>query len=162
MIRAVIDTNVLVSGLLSPAGNEALIVLAMHQGLIRPCLSESMMQEYAAVLARPKFSFEPDEIAAVLAMFRDNGEFVVPRTPCYIPSMTKLLDDALRAVCNLPPDVQDNIARAVLRLTRTDDEPPVALSVDERAAIAASKSAAPRGEFASDEQVCAARAKHGL
>lgn len=32
MIRAVIDTNVLVSGLLAPTGNEALILLAIHQG----------------------------------------------------------------------------------------------------------------------------------
>jgi hypothetical protein len=70
--------------------------------------------------------------------------------------MTKFLDDALRAVRNRPPDEQDNIARAVLRLTRTDDEPPVALSVDERAATATSKSASARGEFASDEQVRAA------
>jgi hypothetical protein len=31
VIRAVIDTNVLVSGLLSPTGNEALILLAVHQ-----------------------------------------------------------------------------------------------------------------------------------
>ena len=76
--------------------------------------------------------------------------------------MTKLLDAALAAVRNLPPDEQDNIARAVLRLAGTDDEPPVALSVDERAAIAASKSAAARGEFASDELVRAAWAKHGL
>ncbi len=76
--------------------------------------------------------------------------------------MTKLLDDALRTVRNLPPDEQDNIARAVLRLTGTDDEPPVALSTDERAAIAASNSAAARGEFASDEPVRAAWAKHGL
>lgn len=76
--------------------------------------------------------------------------------------MTKLLDDALSAVSNLPPDEQDNIARAVLRLIGTDDEPPVALSADERAAIAASKAAVARGEFASDEQVRAAWAKHGL
>lgn len=76
--------------------------------------------------------------------------------------MTKLLDDALAAVRNLPPVEQDKIARAMLRLTGTDDEPPVALSPDERAAIAASKAAAARGEFASDEQVRAAWAKHGL
>jgi hypothetical protein len=82
--------------------------------------------------------------------------------PCYIQMMTKLLDDALAAVRNLSLDEQDNIARAVLRLTGTDEEPPVALSTDERAAIAASKSAAARGEFASDEQVRAAWAKHGL
>jgi hypothetical protein len=76
--------------------------------------------------------------------------------------MTKLLDDALAAVRTLSPDEQDNIARALLRLTGTDDEPPVVLSTEERAAIAASKSAAARGEFASDEQVRAAWAKHGL
>ena len=70
MIRAIIDTNVLVSGLLSPAGNEALIILAVNQGLLRPCLSEEIIEEYAAVLARPKFAFPPDEIAALIAMLR--------------------------------------------------------------------------------------------
>jgi putative PIN family toxin of toxin-antitoxin system len=74
VIRAVIDTNVLVSGLLSPAGNEALILLAIHQGLLRPCPSEEIIEEYAAVLARPKFAFLPDEIAALIAMLRDRGE----------------------------------------------------------------------------------------
>jgi hypothetical protein len=76
--------------------------------------------------------------------------------------MTKLLDDALSVVRNLPPDEQDNIARALLRLTGSDDEPPIPLSANERAAVAASKSAAARGEFASDEQVRATWAKHGL
>jgi uncharacterized protein len=78
VIRAVIDTNVLVSGLLSPAGNEALILLAVHQGLVHPCFSEEILQEYTAVLARPKFAFSPDEIAAVLAMFRRQGELFRP------------------------------------------------------------------------------------
>ena len=36
MIRAVIDTNVLVSGLLTPTGNAALIILAIHQGFLQP------------------------------------------------------------------------------------------------------------------------------
>ena len=55
MIRAVIDTNVLVSGLLSPAGNETLILLAIHQGLVHPCFSEGILEEYAAVLARLRY-----------------------------------------------------------------------------------------------------------
>jgi len=62
VIRAVIDTNVLVSGLLSLAGNEALIILALHQGLVRARISEEIIDEYFAVLARPKFAFPPDEI----------------------------------------------------------------------------------------------------
>jgi len=74
VIRAVIDTNVLVSGLLSPLGNEALIILAIHQGYVRPCFSEEIIEEYAAVLARPKFAFPADEIAVLLAMLRARGE----------------------------------------------------------------------------------------
>jgi putative PIN family toxin of toxin-antitoxin system len=79
VIRAVIDTNVVVSGLLSRAGNEALILLAIHQGLVRPCFSEEIIEEYAGVLARPKFGFPADEIGALLTMFRHQGEFVVPK-----------------------------------------------------------------------------------
>lgn len=67
MIRVVLDTNVLVSGLLSPLGNEALILLAAHQGLVRPCFSEPILVEYCAVLTRPKFAFPEDEYAALLA-----------------------------------------------------------------------------------------------
>jgi putative PIN family toxin of toxin-antitoxin system len=68
VIRAVIDTNVLVSGLLRPSGNEALILLAIHQGLVRPCFSTEILEEYAAVVARPQFSFPADEIAALIVM----------------------------------------------------------------------------------------------
>ena len=78
MIRAVIDTNVLVSGLLTPAGNEALILLAIHQGLVHPCFSEEILEEYAAVLARRTFAFPPDEIGAVIGMFRSQGELFDP------------------------------------------------------------------------------------
>lgn len=79
MIRAVIDTNVLVSGLLSPSGNEALLLLAIHQGLVRPCLSEEILDEYTRVLARPRFAFPRDEIRALLAMLRERGELFQPQ-----------------------------------------------------------------------------------
>jgi hypothetical protein len=55
--------------------------------------------------------------------------------------MTKLLDRALTAARRLPP---------------------MALTPDEETALATSKAAASRGEFASDEQVTAVWAKHGL
>lgn len=76
--------------------------------------------------------------------------------------MTKLLDQALEAARSLPPDAQDDIAHVVLRLAGVDDEPPVSLTPDEQAAVAASKAAASRGEFATDDQVQAVWAKHGL
>ncbi len=76
--------------------------------------------------------------------------------------MTKLLDQALEAARRLSPDEQDDIAHVVLRLAGADDEPPVTLTPEEQAAVAASKAAAARGEFATDEQVRAVWAKHGL
>jgi hypothetical protein len=76
--------------------------------------------------------------------------------------MTKLLDEALEAVRQLPSHHQDDIARVVLQLAGSDLPVPVSLSPEERQAIARSKAAAARGEFASDEQVRAIWAKHGL
>jgi len=86
VIRAVIDTNVLVSGLISPRGNEALVLLAVHQRLVRPCLSEEIIAEYAEVLARPKFAFPAEEIVALIDMLRRNGEvFEPPSVPPVSP-----------------------------------------------------------------------------
>ena len=77
--------------------------------------------------------------------------------------MTKLLDRAVEAARSLSPDAQDDIARVVLRLAGTDDEAsPVALSPEERAAVAVSQDAAARGEFATDEQVRDVWRKHAL
>jgi predicted transcriptional regulator len=75
--------------------------------------------------------------------------------------MTKLLEQALEAVRGLPPEAQDDIARIELRLANDDSEP-IALSPEERAAIPASKAAAARGEFATDEEVRAVWGKHNL
>jgi hypothetical protein len=89
----------------------------------------------------------------------------VPRDEerCYARRITKLVDRALEVARNLPPEAQDDIARVVLRLAGSDDDtPPVTLSPDERAAVATSKAAAARGEFATDEQVRAVGNKHGL
>lgn len=72
--------------------------------------------------------------------------------------MTDLLERAVAAARGLPPDRQDDIARLVLMIAA--DEEPVALSAEERAAIVASKAAAARGEFATDEQVRATWAKY--
>ena len=76
--------------------------------------------------------------------------------------MTKLLEQAVEAARGLPPAAQDDIARIVLKLAGTDDERPVTITPDERAAITTSKAAAARGEFATPEQVRAVWAKHGL
>lgn len=76
--------------------------------------------------------------------------------------MTKLLEQALDTVRRLDPAVQDEIARAMMALAGRDDGATVSLTPEERAAISRSKAAAARGELASDEQVRAVWAKHGL
>jgi hypothetical protein len=76
--------------------------------------------------------------------------------------MTKLLEQAMEAVRVLPPEEQDDIARIILQLAGEENAAPALLSPDERKAIANSKAAADRGEFASDEQVRAVWSKHRL
>lgn len=100
MIRAVLDTNVLVSGLIRASGNEALLLLAVQHGLLRPCFSEAIAAEYAAVLARPKFAFPAEETTTLLAMLRSRGEIVVPQPVGMSspdPDDTKFLDCAIAA-----------------------------------------------------------------
>jgi len=75
--------------------------------------------------------------------------------------MTKLLERAVEIARALPPAAQDEFARLMLQLAG-DEEPPAPLTDAERAAIAASKAAAARGEFATEEEVRAVWAKHGL
>jgi putative PIN family toxin of toxin-antitoxin system len=78
MIRAVIDTNVLVSAMISSAGNEALVLMAVNQGLVVPCFSSEILEEYSQVLVRPRFGFLPDEVNALLEMFRHRGTLLSP------------------------------------------------------------------------------------
>ena len=76
--------------------------------------------------------------------------------------MTQLFDTAVRAARNLPPEVQDDIARIVLRLAVDAEAAPIALTADERAAIKDSLEQAARGDFATEAEVDAAWAKFGL
>ena len=75
--------------------------------------------------------------------------------------MTILLDIAVDTVRSLPPDMQDDIASMVLSVAGAE-LPPVNLTADEDAALALSEAAANRGEFATDAEVYAIWAKHGL
>jgi putative PIN family toxin of toxin-antitoxin system len=78
MKRTVLDTNVIVSALISPFGNEAQVLQAVERGYIVPRFSGSILAEYAEVLARPKFSFAPDEIASLLGLLQSKGLLFEP------------------------------------------------------------------------------------
>lgn len=65
-MRIVLDTNVLVSGLLSPFGPPGEIVRMVSSGAIVLCLDARIFSEYDEVLARDRFGFDPDAVAALL------------------------------------------------------------------------------------------------
>ena len=75
--------------------------------------------------------------------------------------MTRLLEQAVAAVRSLPDDVQDDLARMLLQLAGVY-QPLYELSPEEAADIDASMAEAERGEFATDDEVRALWAKHGL
>jgi len=75
-LRIVLDTNVLVSGLLSPFGPPGEIVRWVSSGAIVLCLDARLLAEYEEVLARPRFGFDADAVAALLDFVVVRGEMV--------------------------------------------------------------------------------------
>lgn len=79
-MKVVVDTNILVSGLLNPLGKSGQIVRWVADGFLIPCHDTRVLSEYEEVLRRPKFDFSPDDIRALLAQVQAGG-LVVPRQP---------------------------------------------------------------------------------
>ena len=75
--------------------------------------------------------------------------------------MTRLLEQAFNTVSALPEARQDELARVMLQLAGVD-QPPIQLTAEEEADLAAAEAEIGRGELASDEEVRAMWAKHGL
>ena len=75
--------------------------------------------------------------------------------------MTKLLEQAIAKVRELPAEDQDALAVALLSLAGETTEV-VQLDDDTRAAIEEGLAQAQRGEFVSDENVAKADARRGL
>lgn len=77
MTKVVIDTNVLVSALLTEHGTEATVLDFVIAGKLAWCVSEAVLAEYEATLLRPKFKrIDRRKIAAALALAR-LGEMAV-------------------------------------------------------------------------------------
>ncbi|MDR0381522.1 MAG: putative toxin-antitoxin system toxin component, PIN family [Oscillospiraceae bacterium] len=81
MTRVVLDTNILVSALWSADGKPAGIVREVLTGRLAVCYDHRMMEEYTAVLSRPKFRFAPSDIRDLLSGIKTGGLSVVaPKT----------------------------------------------------------------------------------
>lgn len=79
-MRVVVDTNVLVSAMLSPHAPPAGVVRLVLQGDLVLLHDPRILAEYAEVLARPRFGFDPDDVRAVIQGLDRTGEgvFAVP------------------------------------------------------------------------------------
>ena len=72
-MKIVLDTNVLVSGLLQPLGNPARVLTLVLAGAVQLCHDERILAEYAEVLARPRFKFDPKQVREVLNKLEADG-----------------------------------------------------------------------------------------
>jgi putative PIN family toxin of toxin-antitoxin system len=78
---AVIDTNVIVSALLSKKDNSATVQVfrAMLRGQFTPLYHEDILAEYDEVLHRPKFHLSDDVIRTVISAVKQYGIEVFPQ-----------------------------------------------------------------------------------
>lgn len=75
-MRVVLDTNVIVSGLLSPQCAPATIISLLLNEKITILYDSRIIQEYQNVLRRPKFKFELHLILNLLEFIKHSGEFI--------------------------------------------------------------------------------------
>jgi putative PIN family toxin of toxin-antitoxin system len=98
-----VDTNIVVSALISPFGNEANVLHAIESGLITPCFSNKMLDEYGGVLGRRKFALSEYEIGGLTGLLKSKGLPIDPTT-----------------VARLSPDPQDDEFIACAAAARAD------------------------------------------
>ena len=77
-MKVVIDTNVLVSGLINPNGTPAKIINLLINEKITILYDNRIIMEYEQVLLRKKFGFKEEIINPVLDFIRNDGIFIVP------------------------------------------------------------------------------------
>lgn len=75
--------------------------------------------------------------------------------------MTKLLEQAVLAAQNLPPEMQDDIARMMLSYAGNDEQI-IELSPEEEADLIEAQAEMARGEFATETEVQAILSKYRL
>ena len=102
---AVIDTNVLVSAMLKWGSIPGNILELVFSGTIVPLLNEHILNEYKAVLARPKFHLTQEIIETVTSEMERRGLFI----------------DAEEMEIELP-DSKDRVFYEVVMETRKTDD----------------------------------------
>jgi predicted nucleic acid-binding protein len=79
-VRAVVDTNILVSGLLGTSSPPSEVVMAIATDRIRPVVCAEIVAEYRDVLARPRLHIRPDRAAELLKLIEQTADWVTVPT----------------------------------------------------------------------------------
>lgn len=74
----VIDTNIIVSALLSPAGSAFQFFSEVLDGKHNVLISEDIYKEYKDVLHREKFGFDEEIVSFILNWFVKNAIWIEP------------------------------------------------------------------------------------
>jgi putative PIN family toxin of toxin-antitoxin system len=69
-VRVVLDTNVLVSGILTPGGVCHRILELVRDGVLTPCVDGRILEEYETVFLYPKLSPVSGPAREILSFFR--------------------------------------------------------------------------------------------
>jgi putative PIN family toxin of toxin-antitoxin system len=123
--RAVVDTNVLVSGLLRPDNPPGRILDLVLAGELQPVFDDRILREYRQVLRRPRFDFHEGAIADLMDYLEHFGWLLAaPGLEMRLPdpkdlmflevatvSASPLITGNLR---HFPPEVVDTLGIQVL------------------------------------------------
>jgi putative PIN family toxin of toxin-antitoxin system len=97
MLRVVLDTSTVVSGIVG--GISAEVIDLLREGAFQAIVSEEILQEYTQVLRRPRFSFPSWVVTDILNFFATQSIRVTPRIPVRVvvedPDDNKFLEAAL-------------------------------------------------------------------
>ena len=74
--RAVVDTNVLVSALLKRGSPPDAVARAIRHGVLQPVVCAEIVDEYSAVLRRPRLGLPQHEVAELIALFAAQAQWV--------------------------------------------------------------------------------------
>lgn len=98
MLKAVLDTNVVVSAHLNLEGPPRIILDLAFSRFFRCFASDPLLKEYEEVLKRPCFARDPKEIAKSMRLMRNAITIVIPRRKLRI---TRDPDDNIVLECAL-------------------------------------------------------------
>lgn len=91
-MNVVLDTNVLVSALLSPFGAPAQVLNLLLTGRIQPVIDDRILAEYRDVLQRPKFGFELRALDDLFVWFTTESIHVTPTVlTCSLPDPNDIM-----------------------------------------------------------------------